>query len=64
MAIFNNPHPLLDNEKGNFLDQEFNCELLESKIQDGLYSFQMLSDANIRKRIRIQEAIKVIHESK
>ena len=34
------------------------------EVLDGLYSFQMLSDANIRKRIRIQEAIKVIHESK
>ncbi|MGO3739846.1 ABC transporter substrate-binding protein [Marinomonas foliarum] len=31
---------------------------------DKLVSVEMLSDANIRQRIRIQEAIKVIHESK
>tara|TARA_R110002049_G_scaffold269029_2_gene445797 strand:+ start:1173 stop:2012 length:840 start_codon:yes stop_codon:yes gene_type:complete len=44
MAIFNNPHPLLDNEKGNFLDQEFNCELLESQIQNGLYTFHFKAE--------------------
>ena len=36
----------------------------KKEVRDGLCSFQMLSEENIRKRIRIQEAIKVIHESK
>lgn len=63
MAIFNNPHPLLDNEKGNFLDKEFNCELLESKIQDGLYSFHFkaeITEANILNLIENETVLFVI----
>ncbi|SHM75847.1 hypothetical protein [Polaribacter sp. KT 15] len=63
MAIFNNPHPLLDNEKGNFLDQEFNCELLESKIQGGLYSFHFeaeITEPNILNLIEKQTVLFVI----
>lgn len=44
MPIFNNPHPLLDNDNGNFNSHEFTCELTESKIKDGLYSFHFLAD--------------------
>jgi hypothetical protein len=39
MAIFNNPFPLLDNEKGNFSDWTFDCELKDSKIENGKYYF-------------------------
>ena len=40
MPIFNNPYPLLDNEKGNFQYSSFDCELVESKIENGVYFFQ------------------------
>lgn len=44
MPIFNNPYPLLDNEKGNFEDSSFDCELVESKIENGIYFFHFKAD--------------------
>jgi len=54
MPIFNNPHPLLDNEKGNFNSHEFSCELIESNIKKGLYTFYFvahITEPNILKLI-------------
>lgn len=39
MAIFNNPHPLLDNTRGNFKDNNFNVELAECSVENGIYMF-------------------------
>ncbi|MDG1056242.1 MAG: hypothetical protein P8O83_00825 [Flavobacteriaceae bacterium] len=46
MPIFNNPYPLLDNEKGNFQYSSFDCELVESKIENGIYFFQFKAELN------------------
>ena len=31
MAIINNPHPLLDNNKGNFEDFHFDVEIIKAR---------------------------------
>lgn len=44
MAIFNSPHPLLDNSSGNFKDFHFNVELSECKIEAGVYKFHLKAE--------------------
>jgi hypothetical protein len=41
MAIFNSPHPLLDNSSGNFKGFYFNVELSDCKVEDGIYIFHL-----------------------
>jgi hypothetical protein len=40
MAIINNPHPILNNEYGNFTGFEFNIDNSLCTIQNGVYSFK------------------------
>ena len=44
MAIFNNPYPLLDNVLGNFKDNNFNVELAECSVENGIYKFHLKAD--------------------
>jgi hypothetical protein len=44
MAIFNSPHPLLDNVRGNFEYNTFNCELAECKVENGIYHFYLTAE--------------------
>lgn len=60
MPIFNNPHPLLDNEKGNFSSHEFTCELKESRIKDGLYSFHFIAEVTEPNIIKLMDEDSVI----
>tara|TARA_B100000674_G_C37877172_1_gene932532 strand:+ start:424 stop:1251 length:828 start_codon:yes stop_codon:yes gene_type:complete len=46
MPIFNNPYPLLNNEKGNFQYSSFDCKLVESKLEKGIYFFQFKAELN------------------
>lgn len=65
MPIFNNPYPLLDNEKGNFEESSFDCELVESKIENGIYFFQFKAEliddvlSNLINEGKVSFAIKV-----
>ena len=54
MAIINNPHPLLDNEKGNFEDFHFDVEIIDCSITEGVYFFHFIAEIdeeNIKKII-------------
>ena len=44
MAIFNNPHPLLDNNSGNFKAYSFNVELTDCSVDSGVYKFHLSAD--------------------
>jgi hypothetical protein len=44
MAIFNSPHPLLDNFRGNFKHHTFNCELAKCSVEDGVYHFHLTAE--------------------
>lgn len=44
MAIFNSPHPLLDNLKGNFKFHTFNCEMSMCSVEDEVYKFLLKAE--------------------
>jgi hypothetical protein len=46
MGIINHPYPLLDNDTGNFSNFSFDAELVECKIEDGLYKFHVKAETD------------------
>ncbi|MEY3965984.1 MAG: hypothetical protein RL263_1153 [Bacteroidota bacterium] len=60
MAIINNPHPLLDNNKGNFEDFHFEVEIIKCAVSEGLYQFHFkaeIDEENITNLIDDKKAL-------